>query len=352
MKGKIVNESIMLKEIHQQPEKIRETLRINSDEIKSIAKKIREMNPKIIHFAARGSSEHACITAKYLFEIVCGIPCNIFNPSIITAYNSKYNLANSVAIGVSQCGEAPDVVEVLNRAKESGGLTIGITNTKGSPIETVSEHSLNCEAGPEVCVTATKSYMTQLTLLTALAAHVSEDESLLAAVEKLADTVQAALCFEDEVADMVRYFHCCDNMFLIARGYSVGVVAEAELKIQETCYVRAMAYSSADYTHGPFAMTGHNSPSIFVAADKHTDHDIDALYKRVLERHVLCVCITNKTEIADRFPFAILLPHRCEGILGSFAAAVIFQFFASYLSILKGFNPDAPIGVSKRTLTK
>jgi glucosamine--fructose-6-phosphate aminotransferase (isomerizing) len=243
-------------------------------------------------------------------------------------------------------------VEVLTRVRENGGITVAITNTEGSPVDRSAEYRLNCEAGEEICVTATKSYITQLTLMTALAAHVSGNEHLLENCDRLAAAVEAAIKLESNVAQLVGYYRFIDHIFLISRGYSYGVVAEAELKVQETSYIRAMGYSTADYTHGPIALAKPSSPYVFSATDQHTDHNVMELYEKIARKGALCACITNKPELSERFPLSILLPAWCEGILGSFAAATVFQLFASYLSVSLGHNPDSPAGIGKVNITR
>ena len=198
-----MNNSIMLKEIFEQPQAISNSLNKNKNQILKICREIKEFNPSLILLAARGSSEHACIYARYLFEVHCGIPTALAAPSVLTAYDSPLNLEKTLTIGVSQSGAALDVLEVINRTNKCGGITISITNTADSGMAKAAKHHLDCYGGQEESVAATKSFMLQMALLTALAANISGNKDLLECLDKLDEAVQSALNMFEEIEEKV-----------------------------------------------------------------------------------------------------------------------------------------------------
>lgn len=347
-----MNNSIMLKEIFEQPQVIKKSLSFNMDLIRSISSEIKAFNPSLIVLSGRGSSEHACIYAKYLFEIFCGIPAVIAAPSVLTAYNAELNLDKAVTIGVSQSGEALDVLEVINRTNRCGGITVSITNTAGSPVAKASKYNLDCCGGKEEGIAATKTFMLQMALVSALTAYISNNVDLLGCIYKLDRSVQAALDMMEEVEKSVEYFRFIDECFILSRGLSYGLAAEAELKIQETCYINAHGYAVSDYAHGPITLISPMRPGIFIEVDKTTNANVREMYNRFYKQGVYALVITNDSSIASEYPASLLLPEWCEGIPGIFAAGTLIQMFACFLSVLKGHDPDAPKGHSKITVTR
>ncbi len=347
-----LEESKLWLEIHQQPQAIRQSLLINRPILQEIAYEVHRRKITTVVLVGRGSSDHANLVARYLFEIYTPMIVSIGTPSIITAYAGKVDYSNVLMVGVSQSGGAKDVFEMMDACHKQGGLVVSITNVRDSLMTTTGSYAINNECGQETSITAAKSYLTQLTLLTALVAEISRDESLLAEVGRLADTVEDALELEDQVETMIPAFRDVRKVMLFGRGMLSALTMETELKIQETCYLDARAYASSDYRHGPVASTELFIPSIFFIADKQTDYcPLDLLARLKREYQIYACVVTNKPELVPEADLTIILPSHCDGIRAVYASAVVSQMFACLLSIARGYDPDNPVGVTKNTVT-
>ncbi len=346
----IKNDSIMRKEILEQPELLLKSYDINKEIILKISSIIKEYKPKFIYFAARGSSEHACYLAQYIAEIYGGIPAKIINPSVITLYNSNLDMSNSVTIGVSQSGGAKDVALVLEHAKKQGAVTIAITNEQGV-VNNAAEHNILLNIGKEVALPATKSYMTQAYLLSTIIGNMIDNDKVKKSIDNIPNTIKMALENEKQISEIVNYYRNSKSIFILSRGLTHAAMKEAELKVIETANVDARAYAASDYTHGPFSITNAKSSYFFVMVDETTNEFTLSLYKDMIKNNIFATVITNKEDIAKQFPLSILLKPVCEGIEGAFASVAVMQMFSCYLALYLGTNPDVPFGVSKSVVT-
>lgn len=171
--------SIFWKEIFEQPEAVANCLAANREVCKQIAAEVKERNIKTVVLVGRGSSDHANLVGRYLFEAKCGMVTSISAPSVVTAYKSAPDYSNVLMIAVSQSGGAQDIYEVMKACDEQGGICVSVTNVEGSLMTQVGKYKINNHCGPENSVTAGKSYMTQVMVLTMIAAYISEDSELL-----------------------------------------------------------------------------------------------------------------------------------------------------------------------------
>nr|MDD6336289.1 SIS domain-containing protein [bacterium] len=343
------NHPIMLDEIRQQPQVLRRAFEENAPIIRELAQQFIAHRPTLIAFCARGSSEHACLMARYLFETYAGVPTTVINPSVYTRYGAPVNFKGAWMIGVSQSGGAADVAHVLGQAGRSGALTLSITNAPDSIVEKAALHRMHCCCGEEKCVTATKSYLSQAALMAALAAACGE--GLKADIDALPGAVEAALGLEDQVIAAARQLAGHEEIFLLARGHASTVCKEMELKLQEACAIHAHGYAVSDYIHGPFALTGPRMAYIMIAADPATDEETLALYQRMKAERGIKALGIGPAKQAGQFDSAIVLPDHLTGLPGTFAAAVILQLLTCHIALCRGLNPDHPEGVSKHTVT-
>lgn len=346
------NESKMWKEIHEQPEAIRNCLKVNTEIFKQIAADVKQRNIKTVVFAARGSSDHAAQAARYLFETYCGMIASIATPAVVTCYQGNVDYSNALLIGVSQSGGAQDVYEVMKKCDDQGGICVAITNVRGSLMDTVGKYRMNNECGPETSITAAKSYITQLTMLVGIATYISENKELIEKLDHLADIVEESFLLEDQVRSIVPIYRNCEHMLIFGRGLLFGLAQETELKVQETSYFDARAYASSDYRHGPIATSLRFVPAMFFIADEPTNHCITTLHQRLKEeKNIFSTIVSNSKEIAEQGNTSILLPAHNEGLYAVYAGAVVSQMFSCLLAIARGYNPDEPVGVSKNTVT-
>ena len=344
--------TLMEKEIKEQPEVLKTCIEKNRAVLKQIGEAYKKANPTFAVVAARGTSDHAATFFKYLAGVYAGLPVDLAAPSVITAYNSAPNFKNALVIGVSQSGKAADVLSVIKTAKEQGAITIAITNFEDSPLAKEAEFHLNCSAGLEKSVAATKTYTSQLMLLSQIVAVITDSKELAEKLDKVSGIVENILKDTSDIDKLVTRYCFMNECFVLGRGFLYPAAMEAALKIQETSYVRARSYPVSDFHHGPFAMVNEGMPIFFIAADTKTDNDVCEMMDKAKGVGAEIIAITNKEEIAKKADFSLMLPKEAEGEIAIFAAAVVSQMFACRLSVLKGNNPDSPRGLNKVTITK
>ncbi len=343
--------TIMWDEIFQQPQAIKHAIERNADQIAEIAKAVKARKIKHLVLIARGSSEHACFVAKYVAEINTELYVSMVQPSIFTAYHGKVDYGDALCVALSQSGGARDVAKVLLACKEKGALTATLTNVRGSVLGDLGDYNLNNECGPELCVTATKSFMTQVIFLIALINAIAPSDKLTAFLSQADQAATHALSLSDQIEKHLALFEKEDHMMIFARGISFAMGLEAELKIQETCTLDARCYAVSDYLHGPIVTANPNIPALFYVFDEHTDQDtIQLLNKLKHEKNVDVLVITNHSDLAEQSN-SILIDTKQEELNGVIIGMMLSQMLACQLSVKRGYNPDAPIGVTKNTVT-
>ncbi|MDR1564197.1 MAG: SIS domain-containing protein [Oscillospiraceae bacterium] len=324
----------------------------NKDTLEALIKDLEDRDIKKIVIAARGTSDHAAVYGKYALELLTGIPVSLASSSIITIYNKKLKLQDTLVIGISQSGKAADVLEVLKNAKNDGAISVGITNFEDSPIAQEAQYHLCCEAGLEKSVAATKTFTTQMFLLGKLAAGWTHNERFENDLRELPVRISSVFTSADEVEKVVPRYRFANDCFVLARGVNYAIAQEAALKIQETCYVRALAYASSDFQHGPIAMITQDVPVIVFAPDGPAIDDSAAIIEKIKASGVEVLIITNNAKVAKLSPVSISIPPMSNDLISPFYNVIIAQMFACKLALLKGLNPDSPRGLNKITITK
>lgn len=346
------NDFHMYQEIHQQAQNVLEALKYNDKEFNKIANVVKERGIEEVLLVGRGSSEHACLVAKYLGEIHTTLRINLALPSIITAYKGHVNYSKTLCIAVSQSGGAEDVAEVLDYCKNQGAYTVTLTNVEGSMLSLRGDVNLNNRCGIEYCVTATKSFTTQIVNLLAIIAYATNNEYLLTSLSRINKAIEYAYALEHDLEQFVPTFSTVDHMMIFARGIHFAMGLEIELKLQETCTMAARCYASSDYWHGPIVVANKlKYPALFYIADIDTNYcPIKLLDKLYQEDKSKVLVLTNSIEIAKSYP-SIYIDERFNSIETLFINLVLSQFLAFFCSIKRGYNPDTPSGVTKNTIT-
>ena len=275
---------------------------------------------EMVLLAARGTSDHAALYAKYLAEIHLGIPVSLAAPSVITKYGSDVRYPRCLAVGISQSGAAPDVSEVIAHLRSQGHATLAITNTAGSRLVQESEHSLILDAGPENAVAATKTYTASLLAIYQLVRALGGD---LPAPE-LPDHAWMEMSREEAAAALgpiLRY----SPLFALARGYSFCSAFETALKLMECSLLPCRAYSTADFEHGPKALATEGTAAIVFGevASALSDHG----------------CVPVAAPPCSPGPSAPM----CDVVFG--------QWLALLAARARGIDPDNPQIISKVTRT-
>lgn len=342
----------MWKEILEQPIAIERCFEKNTQVIKDIVKTVKDRNINQVVLAARGTSDHAAVYGKYVIELLLGIPVSLAASSIYTIYQGKLNLGNCLVIGISQSGKAADVLEVVRSAKICGAVTVGITNNADSEIAQESDFFLNCEAGVEKSVAATKTFTTQIFLLASLAAEWADNQEMKNEIYQIPDRISQVFEVSGAIESKVERYRFMNECFVLARGINYAVSLEAALKIQETTYVRAKAFATSDFQHGPIAMIEREIPVIIYAPDGPSLKDVSSMINKMRSEQMETIVISNRKDMLDLGTTAFSIPETSNDIISPFFNVIVAQMFACKLALAKGLNPDAPRGLNKVTVTK
>jgi len=342
----------MWSEIHEQPEVIRACLAANHERLDEIASNVKERNIKYIVIAARGSSDHAGVYGKYMIETLAGYPVSLAAPSVFTIYGATVRFADALVVGVSQSGEAEDILSVLRAAQNYGAPTVGITNQKGSPIARLAEYSLDCSAGKEESVAATKTFTAQMFLLGLLAIKLSEDPDRARAFERIPEEMSGVLHLADEIKNKAVRYCFAEDMIILARGLDYCVALESALKIEETTYIRAKAFAASDFYHGPIAIVDSSLPILVYATAGPELDDMRRMIRKLMEIGANVLVISDDAETCGLGTDFIRLPAAASFLTAPFMSAAIGQLFAYFLSKAKQLDPDNPRLLHKITITR
>lgn len=344
--------SLMYREIMEQPEVLGRAYEINREKLAALVGELRSRGITKAVFAGRGTSDNAAIYAQYMLGVYQGVVSALAIPSSMSAYGARMHFSDCLVAGISQSGRATDALYVLSKAKEQGAPTLAVTNDPASPMAREANYHLFCDAGAEKSVAATKTFTAQMYLAACLAAVWSENESLLAALERVPEQMRQFLnALPDSLSHMVDRFRYADDGFVLSRGFNYPIALEMALKLNETCYMKIKGYAVSDFYHGPLAQIDENTPVIILAPRGALFEDICTLAGRIIECRAHVNVVTDDAALAGKYPGSVLLPHTgCEAT-SAFLFAAFTQLFAENLSVSRGLNPDEPRNLKKVTLT-
>ena len=344
--------ALMRAEIAEQPEALARLLDGGTDPIRRVAAAVRARAPRFVLLAGRGTSDHAALYAKYLLEIRLGLPCGLVSPSTLTGYGATPDLAGVLWIVVSQSGGSPDLVESTAAARKLGAITVAVTNAPASDLAAAAEFHVDVLAGPEHAVAATKSYTSQLLALYLLVDALAGGDG--AAARSLPERVATVLAAGDTVATCAQRYRFVDRLIVTGRGYAYPTAREGALKLMETSYLAAHAFSAADLLHGPLAMIDADRPVIAVAAEGVGATALEPVLDRLHERAADVLLIADAPLLARwggrRSTVELALPAVAEEV-APVVQIVPLQLLALTLAVARGGDPDAPRGLAKVTRT-
>ncbi len=343
--------TLMLNEILQQPGVLAGIDRANEPALAKLKALFARRKFKGIVAAARGSSDNACNVFKYYAESLAGLPVALAAPSVHTLYGGSPDMSDYLVIGVSQSGKAADVLEVVRSARAQGGAVVTITNDPDSPLASECDVHLFCAAGKELSVAATKTFTAQLYLLARIAAELSGSSDLSDALVAAPQAVQGAIDARAAAQAAALAYADADCCYVLARGYCYGIAQETALKIMETTYVRAKAFASSDFHHGPFAVVDAGTKAILIAP---SDASLAGQLEMFEKLRAAGAQVTVFTDVPEKFKSAqatVQLP-KVSALAMPFAATAAVQLFAESLSLAKGLSPDTPRGLKKVTVTR
>jgi glucosamine--fructose-6-phosphate aminotransferase (isomerizing) len=340
----------MLREIREQPEALQRLLDQELGRVRELATAARSRSVSMLFLAARGTSDHAAVYAKYLSEIIAGVPAALAAPSVFTLYGAKVRLDHALVLGISQSGKAADAIEVLNQARSAGQLTGCITNDAESPMSAAAEFPLCCRAGVEQSLPATKTYTTSLALVYALIACLADREDLLEDLRRAPEWLAAVLEQADAIGEGAERYRFMEECVVLARGINQCSALEAALKLAETTYVRSHPFSSADFMHGPIAVVEEGYPCLLIAPDGAGYPTMVETAEELQRRGGELIVLSNREELLARATTPLRMPAVPE-FLSPLVGIVAAQLFAYHLARVKGRDPDHPRGLKKVTHT-
>lgn len=349
----------MLEEIRQQPDVLDRTLRESLPVAEELRKTLSLRKPRLIILTARGTSDNAAQFGRYLLEISTGIPVSLAAPSIFTLYGASVSFRDALVVGISQSGESPDTNIVLERAKQQGALTVGITNESGSALADLAEVLLLVRAGRERSVAATKTYTGQLLMLYLLA-HALGAPLSLDDLRQLPAWADAALRIENDITSRASRYRFMNHTVVVGRGLNYANAFEFALKLMETCYIVAERFSSADFLHGPIAMVGSSFPVFLFTPGGVTWSSMQQILDKLTEAGAEMLLITDRSnpEALNLGVRTVCVPARLthggplpEEVFTPIPYIIPAQLFAAALALEKGLNPDQPRGLTKVTQT-
>lgn len=332
----------MAAEIAEQPRVLAGLLDSAAD-IARVTERVERAAPRFVLIAARGTSDHAALYAKYLAEIRLGLPAGLASPSSMTIYGARPDLTGVLFLAISQSGGSPDLVDSTRAARELGALTVAVTNAADSPLAAAAELTVDVQAGPELAVAATKTYTAELLALYLLLAGDQDGGSAAGRAAGLPAAAERTLAHGGPVRAAARYRDVA-RLVVTGRGYSYPTAREAALKLMETSYLSAQAFSGADLLHGPLAMIDASVPVVAITTPGRGG---DAMAP-VLER-------------LARVPAEVLRVGPEDGLwvdtaglaeeLAPMLEILPLQRLAWQLALDRGEDPDQPRGLSKVTRT-
>jgi glutamine---fructose-6-phosphate transaminase (isomerizing) len=341
--------SLLQQEIESQPEVIARVLERETPHIQRIVAQLPPFDYALI--AARGSSDHAATYAKYIWTTLAGYPVALAAPSLLTMYQTRMRLASALVVGISQSGQSPDIIAVLEEGKRQGRPTLAITNDGTSPLAMVADHVIELHAGVEKSIAATKTYTAQLTVMALFAAALSGDTHAIDQLQQLPVALETTLQLSAPIAQYVERYRYMDRCVVIGRGYNYATSFELALKLKELTYVMATAYSSADFRHGPIATIESGLPVFLVMPMGAAFDDMLELAQDLRQLGAELLIISESEHALSLARTALPIPPGVPEWLSPLIAIIPGQLVALHLAQAKGLDPDIPRGLQKVTRT-
>lgn len=354
-------EHFMLKEMHEQPKAVKDTLtpRIKNgdvviEELGMIDEEIRAIRK--IFIVACGSAYHTGVTAKYVFEKLARIPVEVDLASEFR-YRDPILPENTLVVIVSQSGETADTLAALRLAKEKGVRTLGIVNVVGSSIAREADNVMYTWAGPEIAVATTKAYSTQLIAQYLLAMKfakvrgtVSQNDfdAMIQSLERLPEQISLLLSHKENVQRFANRYLAAEHVFFIGRGIDYAISMEGSLKLKEISYIHSEAYAAGELKHGTISLIEDGRLVVAVLTQPE-------LYKKTISNiqevktrgaFVMAVTTVGNTEVEKVADYVVYLPET-NPVFANSLAIIPLQLFGYYVSIGRGLDVDKPRNLAK-----
>jgi glucosamine--fructose-6-phosphate aminotransferase (isomerizing) len=352
----------MIKEIHEQAECLRNTLRVQehyADLMATFLDRARE-----VYLVACGTSYHACWAASYMLSKLAFLPTYpVIASEFIEQHGKSVNI-DSTILAISQSGETADTLAAVNAARQRAATILGLTNTIGSTLTRVSRVYIGQQSGPEIGVAATKTFTSQLSVMAQLALRlakkrgkVSQDEMdyLAERLCKLPDTVQTIIDTQEEKAKQIaKKYKGKKDFFFLGRGISTATAYEGRLKLMEIAYAPAIAFPAGESKHGPISLVEPGFPVIFVAPNDETHKTLigNIMEMKARGASIIAVIEEGDDEVKSLVDDYMEVPTGVPEVLSPIAFIIPLQLFAYYMAVERGYNPDMPRNLAKSVTVK
>jgi glucosamine--fructose-6-phosphate aminotransferase (isomerizing) len=355
-------DDFMLKEIHEQPAAVRDTLvgrfntagRLALDELRIPEDVLREIDKVFV--VACGTAYHAGLVAKYAIEHWTRLPVEI-DISSEFRYRDPVLDARTLTLGISQSGETIDTLEAVRHARRQDSLVVAITNTMGSSITREADGLLYTHAGPEICVAATKTFATQMAALDLLALYLAQvqgtmfpDEigEVVAQLRELPGQVERTLALEPQVREVAERYASAPDFLFIGRHTGYPAALEGALKLKEISYIHAEGYAAGELKHGPIALVEEGVPVVVVATECHVYPKVLSNIQEVKARgaDVIAVATEGDRRIGEIADHVFFVPHTQE-LLSPVVVTVPLQLLAYHIAKIRGCDVDQPRNLAK-----
>lgn len=346
----------MLKEIHEQPDAVRNTLRLRNETIEKAAEMI--FNSERIYVIAMGTSGHAGMACRHMFASISEIVpvFELASDFEDTIYDTLSE--DDLVLAITQSGETTDTVSAAKYAKKFGSTVIAVTNVVGSSITRVADHTIITQAGPEIGVAATKTFMVQLTALAQIAIELGRFsgskkeliERKEKSLEEIPEVISTVIATEEEKARSVAgVYYDVPSLLFLGRGISIATAQEGALKLKEIAYNHAEAYSAGESKHGPIALVEEGYPVIFVAPKDQTRERLVGNIMEMKARGASIISVIEKgdEELKDLSDHVFEVPQGIEPEFSVMPFVIPLQLFSYYMATRKGYDPDKPRNLAK-----
>jgi glucosamine--fructose-6-phosphate aminotransferase (isomerizing) len=352
----------MIKEIHEQPATLRNTLRMQEHYLDLIATFLDRATE--VFLVACGTSYHACLAASYMFSKLAFLPTYpVYASEFVEQHGKSVNI-DSTILAVSQSGETADTLAAVTCAQQRAATILGLTNVIGSTLTRVSRVYVGQQSGPEIGVAATKTFTSQLSVLAQLALRlskkrgkISQDEMdyIAERLEEIPDIVETIIQTQEEkVKQLAKKYKDAENFFYLGRGVSTATAYEGRLKLMEIAYVPSIAFPAGESKHGPISLIEPGFPVIFICAKDGTHKTLIGNIMEMKARGASIIAIVEEgdEEIKALSDDCVEVPKGIPEILSPIPFAIPLQLLAYYMALEKGLNPDMPRNLAKSVTVK
>jgi glucosamine--fructose-6-phosphate aminotransferase (isomerizing) len=352
----------MLKEIHEQPDTLRNTLRLQEhylDLMSTFLDRARE-----VFLVACGTSYHACLASSYMFSKLAFLATYPVIASEFVEQHGKSVNIDSTILAVSQSGETADTLSAVNAARQRAATVLGLTNAIGSTMTRVSRVYIGQQSGPEIGVAATKTFTSQLSVLAELALRlakkrgkVSQDEMdyLAERLQKIPETVDTIITTQEEkVKQLAKKYKDSKAFFFLGRGISTATAYEGRLKLMEIAYVPAIAFPAGESKHGPISLVEPGFPVVFVCPKDDTHKTLigNIMEMKARGASIIAVIEEGDEEIKKLVDDFVEVPQGIPEVLSPIPFVIPLQLLAYYIAVERGHNPDMPRNLAKSVTVK